>query len=291
MKILSDFDGVFTDLRAEAAAEAALFREKLASITAEAVELEEAARAEIERAPLIHGWVSQGRLSAYADEDPFIGNIAVAQLLDARANSAEPLHLAVLSGLQRQGMNSFLELLVWAHQQIMATMGQQPELAPSMLQAVERFLDAGNSMVIVSNSSTARICAVLQARGLDAVQQDSSGAALQVRGGARKYELGTRPQPVAFGPRLVDVDRPSYRRILIEEQPDLVLGDVFSFDLALPLDLARSGLLRCRALACLQPYTPEWVRAYQDAAFGQFFSMGCLVCSPNFLEMEEACRA
>ena len=75
VKILSDFDGVWTDQAFEAqnvklflAAEAA----RLAHIAADAAH-EHFARFErtVKSSPHLYGWAPDGRITAYVDEDPF----------------------------------------------------------------------------------------------------------------------------------------------------------------------------------------------------------------------------
>jgi hypothetical protein len=62
---------------------------------------------------------------------------------------------------------------------------------------------------------------------------------------------------------LVDTDRPGYREVLLEEKPNMVVGDVFSLDLALPLALVRERLLGDTRLVMRQrDYTPQWSRDY-----------------------------
>jgi hypothetical protein len=69
-----------------------------------------------------------------------------------------------------------------------------------------------------------------------------------VRGGARKFGLGSRPQTIevgAFGDQTVqvDTDRPHYESALLELNPDAVIGDVFCLDLSLPIRLKRQKKL------------------------------------------------
>ena len=64
-----------------------------------------------------------------------------------------------------------------------------------------------------------------------------------------------------FCGREVHVDRPAYRAILERERPDLVVGDVLSLDLALPLHLRAAGLPGApRAIGVMHlRHTPAWV--------------------------------
>jgi hypothetical protein len=84
---------------------------------------------------------------------------------------------------------------------------------------------------------------------------------LTLRGEARKQVLTADPaRTVAFGERPVSVDRSFYRAALEAERPDVVVGDVFSLDLALPLTMAADGHPSCRPLCLLARtrFTPRW---------------------------------
>jgi hypothetical protein len=74
-----------------------------------------------------------------------------------------------------------------------------------------------------------------------------------------------RVRSLDVGGRRVLVDRPRYRALIEEEQPDLVIGDVFSLDLALPLHLARTEPATfggIRLYLRTRDYTPDWSRQY-----------------------------
>ncbi len=82
-----------------------------------------------------------------------------------------------------------------------------------------------------------------------------------MRGNAHKFRLGDNPQPVDFGDRQVDADRPYYADILRKERPQAVVGDVFSLDLALPFDMARREPMIYEDMQVylrVRPYTPQW---------------------------------
>ena len=61
----------------------------------------------------------------------------------------------------------------------------------------------------------------------------------------------------------IETRRPVYDAIVREEQPDAVIGDVFSLDLSLPLRLARENAIPCdRFFLRVRDYTPVWSRQY-----------------------------
>jgi hypothetical protein len=82
-----------------------------------------------------------------------------------------------------------------------------------------------------------------------------------VRGQAGKQVLGPGDDHLVLAGRRIGVDRPRYRAVLEEERPDLVIGDVFSLDLALPHVLRRARAPGAPRMLVLRrhPHTPKWV--------------------------------
>ena len=111
--------------------------------------------------------------------------------------------------------------------------------------------------MIVSNSGTERIVDLLKRSNLP------PSNALRVRGHANKFVLGDSSSTFSVGPYLVDTNRPSYQSILREERPDGVIGDVFSLDLATPIELSRQREIDLKvAILRTRTYTPQWSREY-----------------------------
>jgi hypothetical protein len=120
--------------------------------------------------------------------------------------------------------------------------------------------------LIVSNSSTGRILGILEKSGISAYSHGETpkSGAVRVRGDARKFELSTNPSVFHAG-RPVDIARPKFEALLREERPDVAVGDVFSFDLALPCALrlrGEPGFEGLHAVLRRRPYTPAWPTAY-----------------------------
>jgi len=117
---------------------------------------------------------------------------------------------------------------------------------------------------VVSNSPPEKLAAWFAHVGLRGLPHpERAPGVLRFRGGARKFELDPeRRVPLAFGDVAIETARPAYQRILEEERPDAVVGDVFSLDLALPLRLKRerADWRHLRVLWQLQPYTPRAMR-------------------------------
>lgn len=270
MKILSDFDGVMTDQTEEGLHEQKLFRDKIVEASGAPVDTVDAliARAQTELAawPTRHGWWSMDRVSAYADEDLFIRVIGQAVCMENWADQRLYGAHSVREGLRRSGFESFVRVSDWAYNALVEHTragGLQP-MDPVVGTVLSDLLAKGHEIVVVSNSSTDRVVALLETLGLEPVRHDDDpNARFRVRGNARKFELGEEPEGFELDGFRFDVARPSYRTILEEERPQIVIGDVFSLDLALPLYLTRqdpdtfSGM---QILLRTRHYTPDWSR-------------------------------
>lgn len=272
MRIVMDFDGVFTDPTEEGLACSQQFRDQIVQLKLKKVGLETAAqvdawlgeiRARASSRAIEFGWRSEGRVSAFTFEDPFIRNIGLADFLDALVQEGDEKARTVLSHLiaHDKKLQSFGQLSEWAFHQLKL----KKRADPAARAWVESAIQKGHEVTIVSNSATEKIEEFLDQNGF--------GHSLRpkVRGGARKFGLGQKAKPLVLQKQKtkvtlqVDTDRPLYEKALIELQPNLVIGDVFSLDLALPIRLHREGKIDLNAGAALRirDYTPtammEWV--------------------------------
>ncbi len=259
-----DFDGVFTDPVQEGEACFRAFRNKIASLglSSAGLETEEKVdswlgelRVREARHPFRFGWRSEGKVSAFTFEDPFIRNIGLADYLDHLVLEGDPRAKGLLLELSRlEKIRSFGELSEWAFHQLHLKKQPDPAAKAWVLSAIQR----GHEVFIVSNSATDKIREFLDQASFP------ENARPSVRGGARKFGLGRSPRPLKIGesgtnPVLVDTDRPLYEAALLEIEPDVVIGDVFCLDLALPVHLKRAGKLAFRGGIHyrLRDYTPS----------------------------------
>jgi FMN phosphatase YigB (HAD superfamily) len=276
--ILSDFDGVMTDPAHEAARVEQLFLEWIAGQDHRFIEVYGEHRARVLAAPTHHGWYVNGRLSGYADEDGFIMVQALAERLDRLADAGDSyLDDLRQRAAERAGMDSrFTQIASAAYQtmaaEVMAAPASACPIEPAVVRALGELCQRGHRVVVVSNSATDRVLDLLTKAGIAAHDhRHAPTATIRVRGQARKYGLGDTPQLIEIGDRWVDIDRPGYRAILTEEQPHVIIGDVVSFDLALPMALSTESpeplpllLLRTRS------YTPAWsMRAFSESTTGR----------------------
>jgi hypothetical protein len=269
MKLLSDFDGVWTDPTEEAGAQGEFLEQALLSWSRpedrdRAADWLRLARDHVRRDPSRYGWARAGRLSAWGDEDPFTAHSGLLHYLHLRSEEdpvARDLHAVVLA-------NGFADLDRFgghAHQQGVERVARErgPGILPDAAAAGTRMLAAGIEVVVVSNSGTEKLSRWFAHAGLaSTVHPERRPGALRLRGSARKFELDPdRSDLLEIGSLAIEVARPAYAAILGEERPDAIVGDVFSLDLALPLAFRRRdpAWRDVRLFWLIRPYTPDRV--------------------------------
>lgn len=269
VKVLSDFDGVWTDQRAEARCVVDHFVARAAELAGVAADEAQAdfdglARA-LARAPAAHGWApgeelspgAGGVLTAFVDEDPLLLASALGRALGLDDAPQElRRYMRAILGAGFPSLSAFTNRCFLEATERFRSRAHEL-VVPRALEAFEALRAAGAELVIVSNSSTEKIAGLLGPLGLPV------GGALRVRGHAAKFALGPSDRHELLGGRRVALDRPRYLRALEEEQPDVVIGDVYSLDLALPLWLRRQRHAAAPGTLVLHRHvhTPDWVLA------------------------------
>ena len=261
-KILSDFDGVWTNQGREAdeirrwiiEESARVLDDDLEAVRAEVGGLRERMMTE----PHAWGWAPDGRrISAYVDEDPLCSPSALCMYIehsgDAVAGRYRDAIRAEFETLAKFGEHCFRSAMVTYRDRHAPAIVED---AAAQLQAV---IDTGAEVVVVSNSDASKIVAWFRGAGIDAGEGD--GFALRVRGSAGKQTLGETDESIEVGGRPIVVDRPLYRKAIDEENPDVIIGDVFSLDLALPHVMRKAGIASAPSRLVLRshPHTPQWV--------------------------------
>lgn len=266
MRLLSDFDGVWTFPELEgtahgAALDAALLALLPASEQGAVRDWIATARQAVRQAPARWGWAVSGRLSAFGDEDPFTEHGALIHYL-AVQREHDSLAAKLAAAIETRGatLDSFGgEAHVAGVRQVEASRG--PGITPAAAAAGNRMLGAGVEIVVVSNSGTEKLQRWFEHARVPAVVHPSRvEKQLRLRGSAKKFVLGPSPgRTIPVGDLAIDVARPFYAQVLGEETPDAVVGDVLSLDLALPLALKRTHAAwrRVRLFWLMHPYTPE----------------------------------
>lgn len=275
MKLVTDFDGVWTLPDEEAAAQGAWMDRTLAEWAGEegrdamAIWIAGARRA-AEAEPVRYGWAPGGRISAFGDEDPFAAHSALLHYL-ALHKGLEPEADALIASIESHGFDveSFGG---HAHrrgvEEVAGTRG--PGILPDAAEAGRRMLAAGVEVVVVSNSGTDKLARWFEHAEVPTVTwPEREPGAFALRGAAMKFVLDpVRRAPLELGDLTFETARPSYEAMLREERPDAVVGDVFSLDLALPLALRRTepAFAEMRLFWLMRSYTPAGVRSAIDVA-------------------------
>ena len=264
-KVLVDFDGVWTTVDGQAtavdAARAVRLAQEGALPAATVGRALEAVAAALVAEPLRHGWRIGDRITAYADEDPFLRHNALVNGIAILAARAQPDCVTVRDALAARGHADLGALgsaiFLDASHAYLADHGHDllPD-APAVLRALLAVAD----VVFCTNFTTDAVARSWAPRGFAFAGPDATPG-LTLRGEAQKQTLtGDPARTVDFGGRPVAIDRAHYRAVLERERPDVVVGDVFSLDLALPLALAADGHAHCRPLCLLARtrFTPGW---------------------------------
>lgn len=247
MRLLSDFDGVWTHPREEAAAQAAVLDGCLIDWAGparrdEARAAVERMRHEVRANPQTYGWAPGGRLSTFGDEDPFAEHSAVLHYLHLHAGD-DPLLAALRDAVLANGHESLEAFGGWCHREgVQRVEGARgPAILAPAADAGRALLTRGIEIVLVSNSGTDKLVRWFSHAGVpNTVHPERPAGSLWLRGGARKFVLEPgRSDILTLGGLAIETRRPHYEEILREELPQAVVGDVFSLDLALPLALKR----------------------------------------------------
>ncbi len=215
-------------------------------------------RASMKASPSEHGWAPDGRISAYVDEDPLVESSALARLIGVGGCDVSARYKdAVLAG-GFASLSAFSE-----HAFKTATDSFRNDDPPCIIGDAEARLAAleraGAEVVIISNSGAEKIARWFQSVGVDA--GEGEGHRLRVRGAAMKWFLGETDDNIECGGRRILIDRPRYREAIEAENPDLIIGDVFSLDLALPHVLRTRGMAQAPSILALRrhAHTPGWI--------------------------------
>lgn len=269
MRLLSDFDGVWTHPRIEAESQGEVLDEALVELLpaeahAEARAWIADARRAVAAEPEHYGWAPGGRLTAFGDEDPFAPHSGLLHYIHLQA-PMHPMAHRLRDAVHASTHRTLEALGGWAHaegvRRVVALRG--PAILPEAIAVAPRLL-AAMDVVVVSNSSTGKLSEWFGHAKLPlTVHPDASPGRLRLRGSARKFELSpAESEQLALGHLHVEVARPYYLEALRDEQPDAVVGDVFSIDLALPLVLRRTdpAWKHVRLFWITRDYAPMWLR-------------------------------
>lgn len=272
---LTDFDGVWTNPWRELQAVHQTVREQLARLGGMPLgELEEAYqefRNQVLGNPDRHGWHLDGRFSSYVDEDYFAVPTSIGQYIDlAPCTTSGTLREAIL-----REFGSVLEFLDHCYHSTCERF--RTEVDHDLTEGAERVLQwllhERVRVVFATNAPAEKVVDWFAHHGFgvsDARQTEPGETQLRVYGRSGKQFLGESDHTMEFSGRTVHVDRPQYRAILEKESPDLVVGDVLSLDLSVPLAMRHAGHPAApKGIGIMDlPHTPQWVKQSVSEAPG-----------------------
>ena len=266
LHLVSDFDGVWTEPAAEAEAVHQTLVEdlsRLSGVEPGTVQSEmESYAAEVMAEPERYGWKIGERISSYVDEDYFCVPAALGQYLEHADGSLPQRFRESILG-EWDDVTTFLDHCFHSTcQRFRDTVDH--DLTRGAEPVLRWLLERDVQVTFVTNAPAEKVMDWFAHHDLavaNARETRPDAAPLRVYGRAGKQWLGESGRTLDFQGRAVHVDRPDYRAILERESPDLVVGDVLSLDLALPIAMKEEGHPSApRETALLwRRETPDWV--------------------------------
>ena len=277
--LVSDFDGVWTEPAREYIAIQAKVVHELSVALGESQEKAlaryEDFSAAVMESPEQYGWQAQSgdiRLSSFVDEDFFCMPSAIGQFIDHGDRlEAEIVKEAILA--RHETITALMDHCF--HSTCEEFRGEvDHDLTHGAERVLQWLLDNGVRVTWVTNAPTSKIIDWFGHHGFqvaDARKKTQDEAHLRVYGRAGKQWIGESNQMMNFCGRKVLVDRPQYREILERERADLVVGDVLSLDLALPVYLKSRGesFAPRETVLVWRRETPKWVMDSVGPGAGQ----------------------
>lgn len=260
-KLILDFDGTLTDIKAEAEPMLAkwhdLFAEQLGVPLDDLLRAVEKGRHDVLADPA-SGWAINGKVVAPASVDPYVCNTAIYQSLLQGIRKREILPGAVIPWAPHEDSSSLQPLFRQAY----------PYAATVFKESAKAFLDEvkqSYDVFIVTNSGTEDV-----KRKLSALGEDD----LSVIGNAKKYVIDETLEDVPRSirpdgfPRPVLLRRKQYHAILEQcgcsPSDTLVFGDIYELDLSLPQALGYPVVLA--ANESTPPYERDYLATVKNAA-------------------------
>jgi len=285
IKLISDFDGVWTNQETEAVYVWSYIVSRLSLLsgfpTKEINELWIKCREDMDERPYDYGWRSGGHIACYYQEDPFGDNNAIFDYIEKNASRSSYLNYkqklaaikdAVLKWTKNKSLADFSnECFVKSTSQFKLEGKLKPVTeAGKVIKELNR---KGIEIVVASNSKTEKIEHLFRKAGYKMTNEKSiARGRLHARGDAQKFVIENSfteiPEKLEINKRYKpELRRKHYFKILLEEKPDFVIGDVFSLDLALPvyLRLNDERFNKLKIIQKVHSHTPKWVKDYMGS--------------------------
>lgn len=278
-KLISDFDGVWTNQETEADYVWKYIVNRLSELSgfkpAEVDSLLNECKRDMDKSPQYYGWRWDSEISCYYREDPFGDNNAIFEYIEKKTKTSsfskivQNLALIKESILKKTENNSLAdfsnECFIKSTTQFKLEGKLKP--VPAAGAIVKELNKKGVEIIIASNSKTEKIEHLFRKAGQTVTNEKSIvRGRLHARGNAQKFVIDNSfasvPEKLNINKKIrVCLRRKNYYNILLEEKPDFVVGDVFSLDIALPLYLRLNDRQfgKMKVIQKVQQHTPEWV--------------------------------
>ncbi|MDQ3021588.1 MAG: hypothetical protein M3R36_13620 [Bacteroidota bacterium] len=277
-KLISDFDGIWTNQNIEAEYVWNYILDAVSELSgmekSDVDKFLSDCKKEMDNKPYEYGWFMNGSIAAYYKEDPFGDNNAIFDFIN-REQSFESEFNKTITHVKDSVLKKYSSLADFSQECFMKSTGNfkaEGKLTPvDTTRKIVDMLSSDNvEIVVVSNSKTEKIQYLFSKANLTVSDHtDSGNSKLRARGDARKFVIDNSytdlPESLEINSEFkVPLRRSSYHKILSEEKPDFVIGDVFSLDIALPLYLRMNdkSFTNLKVIQRVQPYTPDWVKDY-----------------------------
>lgn len=281
VKLISDFDGVWTNQEAEAVYVWDYMVKSIADLTGDTTESVNSilleCKKEMDRTPYEYGWFYDGSIAAYYQEDPFGDNNAIFDYINRAASTKSYSNFKQKLAVIKQAIEKKLNMNCASYSNDCFTKSTSQFKLEGKLKPVEtageivkELNGMGVEIVVVSNSKTEKIEHLFRKAGHTVTNERTiKRGRLHAIGDAKKFVINDKfsvlPQYINISGRFnVSLRRENYFNVLLKEKPNYVIGDVFSLDLALPLYL-RLNDDRFNGLKIIQKvhkHTPSWVKDY-----------------------------
>ena len=281
IKLISDFDGVWTNQETEAGYVWDFIVNEISVLTKDKPEIINSlmleCKKEMDRAPYDFAWYSNGGISCYYQEDPFGDNNAIFDYIN-RAGSNKSYskfkqHLALIKNkIESLKKGTLADFSNNCFVKSTTQFKLEGKLKPvdTAGEIIKKLNSSGVEIIVVSNSKTEKIEHLFRKAGHTVTNEKSiRRGKLHAIGDAKKFIIDNSFTAV---PEFLEITsrfkpclrRKNYYNILIEEKPDFVIGDVFSLDLALPLYLRMNdgNMKNLKVIQRIHPHTPGWVKEY-----------------------------
>lgn len=278
IKLVSDFDGIWTNQDSEAEYVWKYILNKLSGLTGLSengtADFLNTVKQEMNKAPYKYGWINNGSIACFYGEDPFGDNNAIFDFMGRKYKSTDNDDLT--SRVKKIGKSildsGYTDFDKFANDCFFESTGKFKEEGklnpcPEAKEVLEKLFILNVDVVVASNSKTLKIEHLFSKIGYEPTNEESQErGALHARGNSMKFVIHNDytelPEYLIINESYrVPLRRKSYHEVLKDEKPDFVIGDVFSLDIALPLYLRLTvpEFSNLKVIQKVQKHTPRWV--------------------------------